>query len=242
MEVDAFLIAGQSNAGGNGDPFDLQMDCSPIEGCKQWDTATQTVIDIANPLKHHTIPAKVRVGFGYHFAKNYWLRTRRHVLLIPRAHGGTRLCIEWYPYAPFGKSLQSAIEQANVALEATGATLKGILWHQGESDTRFSPTQDLYLQQMLTLLREMRTQITGAEDIPFICGEMVREWVAVTPAAVPIQRAISEFPRMSYNTACVSSEGLRGNPWPNDKIHFSAPAQRELANRYLEAYFSLVNQ
>lgn len=238
MTCDLFLLAGQSNASGNGDPFDSALDAVIVPGVNQWDAKTQQVIAAVTPLAHHTAPP--RVGFGYHFGVLYKLLTGREVVLIPRGKDSSRLRGDfWQPGQPGGEGFEDAVRESNAAIQATGGQFAGILWHQGEADTLVQPTEPQHRDLLLQLVAGLRARITGAENAIFLCGGMVPEWVAVTPAAAPIEAALASIGAHCPRTAYVPAEGLTGNEWPDDKIHFSAVSQRDFALRYLSTYLEL---
>ncbi len=235
MNYHVFLIAGQSNASGNGDPLEADLDCRVVPGVLQWDSAKRRVIDAVCPLKHHTAPA--RVGFGYHFGVLYAKRTGTPVLLVPRGKDGSRLRNEfWSPGSPGGEGFEDAIHQCNAAIQATGGVFKGILWHQGEADTLLRTSEEVHFTLLRALVAGFRSRIAGGSEAAFLCGGFVPEWAAVTPEAAPIQAALQRVGEIDSRCRYVSVDGLEGNRWPNDKIHFSAASQRRLAPSYLEAY------
>ncbi len=239
MPPDIFLLAGQSNASGNGDPLDPALDTAPIPGVLQWDAETQAILPATTPLRHHTAPP--RVGFGYHFAAGYHRVTNRDIILIPRGKDESRLIQGFWQWGePGGEGYEDAIAQANIAIVQTGGALRGILWHQGEADTLRTPTEHDYRAALAALIAGWRARIIGAETTPVLCAAFSPDWSAATPAAHPIEAALRSIATWCPHTACVATEGLKGNEWQGDEIHFSAAAQRELAIRYLAAYQALI--
>ena len=236
MDCDLFLVAGQSNAAGNGDPFIAELDAVAVPGVWQWDSAGQSIISAISPLAHHT--AQRRVGFDYHFGVLYKRVTGRDIVLIPRAKNGSRLYHEfWQPGLPGGAGYENAIHAANAAIRSTGGQLRGILWHQGEADSTLNPTEAAHAALLAELVAGFRARITGAAEAVFLCGGMVPAWVAATPAAAPVEAALAG--RHCARAGYVPADGLSGNIWVNDVIHFNAPSQRLLAQRYLWGYFNI---
>lgn len=238
MTCDLFLLAGQSNASGNGDPFDAALDAVIVPGVYQWDAKTQRVIAAVTPLEHHTAP--LRVGLGYHFGVLYKHLTGRDVVLIPRGKDGSRLRDDfWQPGQPGGEGFEDAVRECNAAIQTTGGQFSGTLWQQGEADSLLQPTEQQHRNLLLQLIAELRARITGAENSIFLCGGMVPEWVALTVTAAPIEAALASIGAHSPRSAYVPAEGLVGNEWPDDKIHFSAASQRTLAMRYISSFLEL---
>ncbi len=97
-------------------------------------------------------------------------------------------------------------------------TLKGILWHQGESN---SGNPDGYADKLKTLVENLRKDLK-APNLPFVAGQgnnhkAINDEIAKLPTAAP-------------NTAFVSSEGLKAQ----DRWHFDAPSMKLLGKRYAE--------
>lgn len=156
--------------------------------------------------------------------------------LIPCAVGGSPIDA-WQPgvvYEPTkSHPWDDAIRRAQAALKV--GVLKGILWHQGESDST-DKLASIYQGKLHELILRLRGAL-NAPDVPFIAGQMGRfadapwsEWKAI------VDRAQRGLPTQVQYTAFVSSEGLEDN---GDKIHFNASSYRELGRRYAVAYRAL---
>ena len=119
MELDLFLLVGQSNMAGRGDVE--AQDRTPIDGvfALNKDLTWQPAVD---PL--HWDKPIAAVGLGRSFAatlKKYGAAGQ--IGLIPAAFGGTSL-EEW---KPGGRLFSDAITRARAA--APVGRLRGILWH-----------------------------------------------------------------------------------------------------------------
>ena len=126
-----------------------------------------------------------------------------------------------------------AITRARAAMR--GGTLKAILWHQGESDSR-EPAASLYEARLRALIERFRSDL-GAPDLPFIIGQLGRfergPWSAARERVDAAQRLLAA---QVHNVAYVSSEGLTDR---GDTIHFDAGSARELGRRYAAAYLAM---
>ena len=157
--------------------------------------------------------------------------------LIPCAAGGSPIS-SWEPggYHSQTKShpYDDAIVRARVAMES--GTLKGILWHQGESDSK-AESADGYEERLHELIDRFRDEL-GANDLPFIAGQMgqfaERPW---SESKRTVDAAHRRLPETVSRSAFVSSDLLQHK---GDEIHFSADGCRELGRRYAVAYDSLV--
>jgi hypothetical protein len=228
-----FLLIGQSNMAGRGvvTPDDTKTHPRVLALTKggQWEPA-------ADPI-HFDKPAAVGVGLGRTFGMTIAEAMPGVTIgLIPCAVGGSPIDA-WQPGAfyPPTKShpWDDALRRARLALQA--GTLKGILWHQGESDANaeLAPKYEAKLHDLIARLRaELR-----APNVPFIAGQLGQfpdnPWNALKRQVDQVHR---NLPRAVPHTAFVSSEGLKHK---GDKVHFDAESYRELGRRYARAYLEL---
>ncbi|MEO6246205.1 MAG: sialate O-acetylesterase [Opitutaceae bacterium] len=228
-----FLLVGQSNMAGRGTVTPADNTPSPrvlmLNQAGAW-------VPAVDPL-HFDKPAVVGVGLGRSFA-NVIAEASPGVTigLIPCAVGGSPIDA-WeagFLYAPTkSHPWDDAMRRAKLALPA--GTLKGILWHQGESDSTaiLAPT---YATKLHNLIGRMRAEL-NAPQVPFVVGQLGR--FAESPwdeFKMIVDQAHRELPAKVPATAFVSSEGLvhRG-----DKVHFDSDSYRELGRRYAAAYLKL---
>jgi len=229
-----YLLVGQSNMAGRGKatsadkkPFDRVLMYTK-EG--EWKPATA-------PL-HFDKPKIVGVGIGRSFAKKV-LGERKDITigLIPCAVGGSP--IDSWTEGAFYKPTKShpwddALRRAKAALK-TGR-LKGILWHQGESDSKPGLAQ-AYAKKLHALVARFRKELK-AKNVPFIAGQMgqfeERPW---SDDKKLVDQAHQDLSKHVSNSAFVSSDGLKHK---GDKVHFDADSYRELGRRYADAYLQLV--
>lgn len=228
-----FLLVGQSNMAGRGEvePQDLEPNPRVLMFTKdqQW-------VPAVDPL-HFDKPRVVGVGLGRSFATEI---TKANpgvtVGLIPCAAGGSPID-SWKPggYHDQTKShpYDDAMARASKALE--DGQLKGILWHQGESDSQ-PGRAELYKQKLHELVARFRSALE-APNVPFVAGQMgqfaERPW---TDARRLVDAAHRALPEEVHRCAFVSSEGLAHK---GDEVHFDSPSYRELGRRYAQAYKSL---
>lgn len=232
--IHSFLMIGQSNMAGRGKldsvPMIENKDCFMLR-MGRWQAMREPV----NPdrsIYQGTFRSGVSLGpsFADQLAKQYgW-----QVGLIPCADGGTQIH-EWMP----GEILfDHAVFMAKLAMRTS--KLSGILWHQGESDCLDEKDLAAHKEKFLTMARAMRREL-GAEDIPFIVGE-ISDLITVgkigTKAAQmnsQYREALKELPM----SAMVSAEGLT---LLSDNLHFNAQSQREFGLRYARAFSELIGE
>jgi len=224
-----FLLWGQSNMAGRGkvEPADK----TPHPRVKMLDQAGEWQ-PASDPL-HFDKPRAVGVGPGKTFAIEY-AQTHPEVTvgLVPCAAGGSSID-SWTP-GGYHSQTQShpyddAISRARIALAA--GTLKGILWHQGESDCN-ARNAPLYADKLKGLIERSRRELS-APDVPFFIGQLgnfpQRPWSTYRIEVDAAQQRIArEVPQVEF----VSSKGLMPKA---DQVHFNAASARELGHRYFLA-------
>jgi len=229
-----FLLVGQSNMAGRGVVADSDKVPRPrvlmLDKSGAW-------VPAVDPL-HFDKPA-AGVGLGLTFADAVAAAHPEVTIgLIPCAVGGSPID-SWQP-GYFYNATQShpwddALRRAQLALRA--GTLKGILWHQGESDSTREFAEG-YAVKLQALIARMRSAL-GAPNVPFIVGQMGRfEGSPWNDYKIQVDRAHRELPEKLARIAFVSAEGLKDK---GDKTHFDTASYRELGRRYAEAYLRLVS-
>ncbi len=112
--------------------------------------------------------------------------------------------------------------------------IKGILLHQGESNTGEKDWPEKVKSVYGNLLADLDLK---AEDVPLLAGEVVNADHGGTCAAMnPI---IATLPQVIGNCAVVSSEGLSCAP---DHLHFDAAGYRVLGRRYAAAMLKMMGR
>lgn len=190
---------------------------------------------------HFDKPAVVGVGVGRTFALEMLEATDSGVTigLIPAAAGGSPID-SWTPggYHRQTKShpYDDALRRARHAMK-TGR-LRGILWHQGESDSKPGLAEP-YAEKLHALIARIRKDLK-APHAPFVVGQMgqfaERPWNA---AKKQVDKAHREIAKHVKNTAFVDSDGLHHK---GDQVHFDAKSYRELGRRYAKAMKSLLKK
>ena len=115
--------------------------------------------------------------------------------------------------------------------------LKGILWHQGESDSK-AELAEVYQTKLEDLIKRIRKDL-GASSVPFVIGQLGRfpenPWTdfreRVNQAHIQVAK---EIPLVGF----VSSEGLTSN---SDLIHFDSDSLKVFGKRYAKVYLELVD-
>ncbi len=227
-----YLLAGQSNMAGRGTVEDA--DKRPharvlvLDQNGQWKPAVE-------PL--HWDKPTAGVGPGLAFGREIVRSNPKVVIgLIPCAVGGSPIDA-WQPgvYFPATRShpWDDAIRRTRLAMEK--GSLKGILWHQGESDCK-PELAPFYEKKLHELIQRFRSELK-APGVPFIVGQMGKfpdhPW---KPESEPVDEAHRTLPKKVANTAYVGAEGLNHR---GDHLHFDSASARELGRRYAETMIKL---
>ncbi|WP_395752436.1 sialate O-acetylesterase [Prosthecobacter sp.] len=227
-----FLLVGQSNMAGRGvvEAQDKAVNPRVLMLTKegQWTPAV-------DPLHFDKTAAGVGLGktFGQIIAEASPGVT---IGLIPCAVGGSPIDT-WKPGAFYSGTKthpwDDMVKRVELALPA--GTIKGILWHQGESDSNkeLAPAYAAKLQDLVKRFREL----VKSPDAPFIAGQMGKfEDAPWSPEKEMVDQASRDLTKHVPHTAFVTAEGLKHK---GDKVHFDAAAYRELGKRYAAAYLKL---
>lgn len=224
--IHSFLLIGQSNMAGRGfieEAIDVDKTHMKVLRNGRWQNMYRPV----NPDRRTS-----GVNLAESFAEAYAQKHGVDVGLIPCADGGTRID-QWVP----GSLLfDNAVYQARLAQRTS--TIAGILWHQGESDSR----EDRYLtygDKLQTMLAELRKAL-DLYDVPVVLGGLGAyldnytksnhlQWPQIN---AELEKVAAKDPMMGY----VSADGLMPNP---DNLHFSAKALHEFGLRYFEEFDKL---
>jgi hypothetical protein len=228
-----FLLVGQSNMAGRGAvaPEDKVPPARVLMLSKagEW-------VPAVDPM-HFDKPGAAGVGLGRTFGLEIAAATPGVTIgLIPCAVGGSPIDA-WQPgvfYTPTkSHPWDDAIRRAQLALRS--GTLKGILWHQGESDSK-PQLAPAYAAKLHDLIARLRREL-NASNVPFIAGQMGKFSDAPWDAArTQVDAVHQNLPANVPHTAFVSAEGLKHK---GDKVHFDAASYRTLGRRYAEAYLKL---
>ena len=109
-------------------------------------------------------------------------------------------------------------------------TLKAIIWHQGEADSR---NPEAYMAKLQKLVADLREDL-GDTKLPVIVGE-IAEW-RVNGTSDAFNKMLRTVPRHIPYSYCVSSRELVPLINENDP-HFSADSQIILGRRYAEVAY-----
>jgi peptidoglycan/xylan/chitin deacetylase (PgdA/CDA1 family) len=222
--MDVYLLIGQSNMAGRG-TLDEQSQITSkailmLDKTNSWVVAKDPV---------HFDKSSAGVGPAISFAQGM-LEDKKNVQigLVPCAWGGSPIKV-WKTGAKYFDNFpyDEAVQRAKIAMQK--GVLKGILWHQGESDN--DPKKaEVYLEKLKTLVDNLRKDL-NAPNLPFVAGE-----IGYFNKENHINPIVNKLPAEAENTAVVSAKDLTDK---GDHLHFDTRSARELGKRYAAAMKNL---
>lgn len=229
-DVWVFVMAGQSNMAGRG--LVEAQDTIPNKRILTLDKENKIVL-AQEPL-HLYEPTMKGLDCGLSFAKTLLnkLPSNISILLIPTAVGGSSIS-QW-----LGDSIHRNVqlltnfkEKINVAKEY--GIIKGIIWHQGESDT--SPEKSSLYEQRLKLLIMKFRGVADNPDLPFVAGllpdfQIYRADKSIkNPGAITVNNDIKNIKKYDRNYSYISASQTQHK---GDNLHFNSASLRLMGIRY----------
>lgn len=227
-----------------------------------------TAIDpLHEPVDPDTLSKEgTRIGFPLSFAKEALPDTTRNIILVPAAWAGSGFCNTALPAAHWnalptsepalGNTLlfDRALARVNETLESSGGILRGILWHQGETDAK-EECAPFYEDNLTTLVAELRSRIVtdargidarGPEaNVPFILGTLSQgsddrgDLSDFTPGKITVDAVHRNIASLVPHSEAVLNDDLTpANGYPcgeSSCVHFGASALREMGVRAHDA-------
>lgn len=219
-----YLLMGQSNMAGR----DTRTLTSQVDNPHVLALGTNGQWIIArDPI--HTKVGRIEPGAGpgIPFALEM-LKTETNLTigLIPCAVGGTPLS-RW---VKGGDLYEKAMYQAK--LTASAGVIKGVLWHQGESDSTKQQNATTYAARLAQMIRDFRAEL-GQTNLPIVVGQL-GEFLEPEkyPYAETVRSAIRSVSTNLPNVGYAASNGLGDK---GDKLHFSAESQKQMGIRFAHA-------
>ena len=224
-----YLLVGQSNMAGRGEVTGKYMEDGSVQVFmldknNKW-------VKAKNPL-HFDKPAIVGVGpglsFGLEMAK---ANPGVKIGLVPCAVGGSSID-SWepggYDKATKTKPFDDAALRVQEAMKS--GVFKGVIWHQGESDS--SPESAAAYYPKLANLIERFRDLTNDKDLPFVAGELGR----FKKQYSTLNSVLEKVPGTIKLSAIASSKKLEHK---GDETHFDSPSAEKLGKRFAKKMLKL---
>ncbi|MEZ4993014.1 MAG: sialate O-acetylesterase [Saprospiraceae bacterium] len=225
-----FILAGQSNMAGRGLVAPSDTISNPrilsIDQNNNWVYAKE-------PL-HFYEPTLTGLDCGLSFARTLLESVPENVTigLLPCAVGGSSIA-QWNEDEEYrGVKLFSNFRE-KAALGASAGVIKGILWHQGESEAH-TKRIPLYREGVSTLFAHFRA-VVQTDHLPIIMGEIgaYTEPAEAQARWDSINTIINTFAAETEDVFHIDTEDLTSKA---DHIHFNAPSQRKMGERFARKF------
>lgn len=229
-----FVLAGQSNMAGRGvvEPSDTvpHPRIFTLTPDKRWALAKE-------PLQFYQ-PALTGLGPGMAFARALIKGLDEDICigLIPCAVGGSSTA-DW-----LSDSIYNGVRlKSNLADKLTWAmeygTVKGIIWHQGESDATAAKLP--YYKENTEALFKYFRDVARDPELPIVAGEL-----GLFPG---VEKNRIEYLQINDILSAITAEDPDamlvhsfGTTPKEDNVHFDGPSQRAMGRRYALAWLSLM--
>ena len=218
-KMDIYICIGQSNMAGRAKldkkREDMPSSCYLLNSDLIW-------VKASHPFNQYSTIRKdiklQKLGVAYGFARTMCKYHKgKDVGLIVQARGGSKID-QWKKGSNYYNELIKRIK----AVKNSG-TIRGVIWHQGESDEK----NKKYLEELKVFICELRKEI-GNKKLPFVVGEVNK---------VPlINKQLNELPKQCKYTAVVSAKKLK----TIDRWHFNAKSQLILGKSYADAMLLII--
>jgi hypothetical protein len=228
-----FIMAGQSNMAGRGfvEPQDTltYKRILTIDKSMKWIYAKE-------PL-HFYEPSMTGLDCGMSFAKKLLdsIPEGISIAVIPCAVGGSSI-EQWINNETFrGVTLLDNFKE-KVGFAKDYGILKGIIWHQGESNAK-SELIPKYSQRLDSLINAFRFLVKN-DTLPIILGEL-GSYSKPTEKQMrwdSINTVIQDIAWKDKNIALVETGDLKHK---GDNVHFDSESQRILGERYAKKYLEI---
>ncbi len=223
--LDIYLLIGQSNMSGRG-PMIASDTLTTIDGAWLFKDSL-TWEPARNPLnRYSTLEAgstanQVGPGFGFAMELHRLLPAKQFGLVV-NARGGSAIASWLKP----GKYYTDMLTRTRQAVKS--GTLKGILWHQGESDAADTD----YVAKLKGLMDSLRKDL-GNPVLPVIAGQIGQ----FEPKHAAFNVRILTLPSHLAHSAVVKSDSLIDK---GDKLHFDRASQIKLGQRYAAQAWDMI--
>ena len=220
-----YLLMGQSNMAGRGKVDALDTLTHPrvmmLDKNMNW-------VPAKDPM--HFDKSAAGTGLGLTFGKIMANENSNiRIGLIPTAVGGSSIN-SWFADSLFSQTntypYDDMIRRTKKAMES--GTLKGILWHQGESDSNTEDGVNDYTRKFEAMLDSLKSDLE-IESLPIVMGELGYFFY---PKAEYAEQLNSVIRQISTNSDCIGLVTAEGLTDKGDSTHFDSESYHQLGRRY----------
>lgn len=222
-----FVLAGQSNMVGLGQVSELPDELKRAQpDVLLFEQRTWT------PLEPGKVPEGRSFGPEVTFGQAMAKHVGGPIGLIKVAASGTDLAVQWNPQ---GKGVFARlVKQVQAARQSRPIMIMGMIWMQGEADSKEEAMAKAYQVNLENLVLSARRAF-AVTDLPFVCGR-VNAPAAGKYTHVALVRAAQEAVKLP-GYRMVDCDGVAKG---HDDLHYSAAGQQELGKRFAAAQVELL--
>jgi hypothetical protein len=120
--------------------------------------------------------------------------------------------------------------QSKVDVAKQYGVIKGILWHQGESDANQKdiPKHEQRLEELFSRFRD----VTGNKNLPVFIAEL-GSFAKNKSNFLLLNETLHNYSAKDKNSFIISTKDLKDK---GDSLHFNSKGQRSMGKRFAEAY------
>ncbi|MFH6604002.1 sialate O-acetylesterase [Maribacter algicola] len=229
-EISVYIMAGQSNMAGRG--LVAPKDTIPHERLLTTNAKEQLIL-AKEPL-HWYEPPRTGLDCGLSFGRSLLDgNPNEYILVLPTAIGGSSIQ-QWINDLEHHDVPLLSNFKNMVRFGKKYGTIKGIIWHQGESDTLKDEDLEKYPERLSVLFQKFRT-IIGNDSLPIVLGEL-GSFNKHNARWQQINKAIHDYTKTDPFSAYIKTQDLQHK---GDSIHFDANGQREMGKRFAKKIMAL---
>lgn len=224
-----FVLAGQSNMAGRG----LVEAEDTIPNNRILTINKDNEIVVAKEPLHYYEPTRTGLDCGVSFARHLISHVPDSVsiLLVPTAVGGSSI-EQWLGDSVYREVRLLSNFTGKIKFASEAGIVKGILWHQGESNANREEQIERYPQQMAELTKVFR-EIADSPELPVLVGEIGS--FSQQPLYEQFNKSLLQFVDNDKNSALIHTGDL---PHKGDFLHFDSVALRKMGERFAIAYIA----
>jgi len=230
-KVWVFLMAGQSNMAGRG----FVEPCDTVPHKRILSVNREGELILAKEPLHFYEPSNTGLDCGLSFGKTLLKGIPKNisVLIIPTAIGGSSIQ-QWIGDSLFREVKLLSNFREKAAWGAKYGQIKGILWHQGESDAK--ETNIPVHEEKLAVLFSVFRNIANNDSLPVFIGELGsfsknnENWQL-------INQKLRNYASVDPYSFVISTYDLKDK---GDKVHFDSEGQRIMGERFAKEYIKFL--
>lgn len=243
-----YLIAGQSNAVGQGDSTKSIL--PKAENCFEFDASNNVFIPLKDPVgKPWKLFQKAGTGsISPSFANRMHELTGKDIYIVTAARGGASCSrkAEMSNYDTWdttGNLFVQAVEKTRLAEAKSGKKLSGIIWMQGERDANAilsgNMTEQDYQSALIGLIARFRKEF--GKTIPVYIVQTAFQQDKAPDGCLAVRDVQLNISRnIKHVFLCYNETGdFQNRKWFKDFVHYNQEALNDIGKKSAEFIFGL---